>query len=116
MFKVGDIVKGIDDFYSITNKKMTKGKVLKVDNDRIKIQILEHDVKKMLSEIEKCNIFDYLKDECFELLYDETVVSIGLREVNATIEKQKEAIKGLQIGLEALNKRKKMLEECKKSD
>lgn len=43
-FKVGDIIKGNDpDRYTYTNSDMTKGEVVElVDNDKIRIKILEH--------------------------------------------------------------------------
>ena len=40
--KVGDIVKGISDRYSITNTKMTKAVVTKVKGSQIRIVIIEH--------------------------------------------------------------------------
>jgi len=40
--KVGDIVKGISDRYSITNTKMTKAVVTEVKGSRIRIAIIEH--------------------------------------------------------------------------
>lgn len=42
-FEVGDIIKGISDYYGITNKDMTKGKVVEADNYRICVKILEHE-------------------------------------------------------------------------
>ncbi|MBZ9622933.1 hypothetical protein G9F71_008705 [Clostridium sp. FP2] len=42
-FKVGDIIKGIDDKYYVTNKKMTKGEVVKyLPGGSIKVKVLEH--------------------------------------------------------------------------
>lgn len=42
-FKVGDIIKGINkSIYSITDKDMTKGEVIDVDDSKIKVKILEH--------------------------------------------------------------------------
>ena len=40
--KVGDIVKGISDRYSITTTKMTKAVVTEVKGSRIRIAIIEH--------------------------------------------------------------------------
>lgn len=42
-FKVGDIVKGIDeDRYSWTNTQMTRGEVVEVHHPNLRIKILEH--------------------------------------------------------------------------
>lgn len=42
-FKVGDLVRGISDYYGYTDKDMTKGEVLEVlRGDMIRIKILEH--------------------------------------------------------------------------
>lgn len=56
-FKVGDIVKGIDeDRYGITNTKMTKGRVIKVrENGMFVVKIIEHECK------------EYIGDECHDL-------------------------------------------------
>lgn len=62
-FKVGDIIRGIDDReYNITNKKMTKGKVIGVGECDINIKILEHD------ESERIGGEYYVFPEYFELV------------------------------------------------
>ena len=43
-FKVGDLVRGISDRYSMTSKKMTKGEVVRIlDDSSIEVRILEHE-------------------------------------------------------------------------
>ncbi len=41
-FKVGDIVRGISNWYSITSKRMTRGQVMAVHSDGIDVKVLEH--------------------------------------------------------------------------
>lgn len=41
-FKVGDIVRGIGNTYPITNKSMTRGQVVAVDNDGVYVRVIEH--------------------------------------------------------------------------
>ena len=42
MFKVGDIIKGANDDYGITNEHMTKAKVIHTKGDEMEIEILDH--------------------------------------------------------------------------
>lgn len=41
-FKVGDVIKGKDTFYMITNKKMKKAKVKKIYGEYMDIEVIEH--------------------------------------------------------------------------
>lgn len=41
--KIGDFVRGISDFYTITNTKMTKGVVTDATDESIKVKIIEHE-------------------------------------------------------------------------
>lgn len=41
-FKVGDIVRGTSDKYGVTNTYMTKGKIIKINQYRALVEVLEH--------------------------------------------------------------------------
>ena len=57
---VGDIVKGSNDFYDVSNYNMTKGRILKIKDDKIYIRILNH---KMVYCI---GCIDYVKADLFK--------------------------------------------------
>lgn len=63
-FKVGDIVRGIGDGYSITNRNMTRGVVIHASSESFDVKILEY--KTDLGEVGK-TYFD-LDYEEFELV------------------------------------------------
>lgn len=42
MFKVGDIIKGKDNDYGVTNEEMTKAIVTRTDGNTMNIKVLEH--------------------------------------------------------------------------
>ena len=64
-FKVGDIVKGINNnSYGITNQDMYKGKIIKIrKNGYIDIKILDHKVKNRIG-----NVFPYLNPKYFNFV------------------------------------------------
>ena len=49
-FKVGDKIRGISDEYNITNKDMYLGEVKKVEEDCIRILVLEHKNSNVIGE------------------------------------------------------------------
>ena len=81
-FKVGDFVRGISDNYSITNKKMTKGKVVKIYKDikRIEIKVLEHKTRQDVigKEYTVCQ-------EDFELINNEQTIVIYRKDEKTVI-------------------------------
>lgn len=82
-FKVGDFVKGkINDLYMITNEDMVKGKIIRINDELIDIEVVEHKDKK-----EEGEIYTYLKPKYFELIEDSIKVG-DIVEINknATIE------------------------------
>lgn len=67
-FKVGDIVTGTaeaDEWYTITTSKMTKGEVVEVDGDKIKVRVLEHEdgPSAFSTYLVKAKRFELVKDE-----------------------------------------------------
>lgn len=62
-FRVGDLVKGLNDDYGVTNTKMTKGLVTWVSNDRktIKVQILEHEDEEGIGQTFSVDAEDFEK-------------------------------------------------------
>lgn len=85
-FKVGDIIKGnekSDGDYHITNSRMTKAKVVKVNvcnnPEEIKIEILEHESGKYIG-----NRYDVC-DKCFDLVERENETIVIYRKGNEVI-------------------------------
>lgn len=63
-FQVGDIVKGNSPSrYGVTDDKMTRGEVVRVEGGRLAIKILKHDAGRMLGET-----FPNLNPEYFDLV------------------------------------------------
>ena len=65
-FKVGDIIKGkLNNGYRITNKKMTKGKVIETFDEYMRIKVLEHENKDNIEYTTDVKN----SDKCFELVH-----------------------------------------------
>lgn len=64
-FKVGDIIKGKINGYTITNEKMFKAEVLKVKNGSMDIKVLDHEIKEKIGQTypaeNDIRSFDYYK-------------------------------------------------------
>ena len=80
--KVGDIVKGISDRYSITTTKMTKAVVTKVKGSQIRIVIIEH--------LDGCN-------GCFDVGAEDFSVTGHVKEFN-----REEVLKSFETNKKAL--------------
>lgn len=63
-FKVGDMVRGKSDKYTVTNRDMTLGEVMSVEPFGIKIKILEHTNKSYIGKV----YWAIISEEHFELV------------------------------------------------
>jgi ribosomal protein L19 len=75
-FKVGDIIRGTkksDSRYSWTTSKMTRAKVLEVDEDEITIKVLEHELESVVGETYTVDA----NNGYFELIADTKELKIG---------------------------------------
>lgn len=62
-FKVGDVIRGTDDHYGITNKDMTKGLVIALMSDNeVTIEVVEHKHSKYVGQRHT------VKSEYFEIV------------------------------------------------
>ena len=75
-FKVGDIIKGINDYkYNITNTSMYKAEVISTNKDMMRIKILEH--KDLLAQGEEYSVTNSSK--YFELIEEKQFTKSGLK-------------------------------------
>lgn len=66
-FKVGDFIKGKENAeYAITDEKMKKGQILKIEEHFVEIKVLEHLDKNEIGQT--YNVTKYNFEECFEIL------------------------------------------------
>lgn len=64
-FKVGDLIKGTNEHYGITNKDMYLGEIIGIYDDDIEIKIIEH---KLSLYVGKTQLAIFVKDEYFEII------------------------------------------------
>ena len=95
--KIGDFVRGISDFYTIANTKMTKGVVTHVTDESIKVKIIEHDdndtgtfyvdpkhfeVIGHQKPFNRDEVLQLLKDGCKKAILDYDLSEANLSEAN----------------------------------
>ena len=83
--KIGDFVKGITDYYSVTNTKMTRGVVTDVRDGSIVVRVLDHDDDKTgmyivdpekfevighQKQFDRAEVLKLLKDGCKKAILD----------------------------------------------